>query len=75
MTKHRANISIDAETLQAAKAQGINISKAAEEGIRRELKASLEAQWKEDNKAAIEAYNARIDREGLPFTASWLKQN
>lgn len=74
MTKQRTNISIDAELIRNAKAHGINMSKAAEEGIRKEVKAAMEAQWKEDNRAWIDAYNERIDREGLIIEPYWLNE-
>lgn len=73
MTKHRTNLSIDAQVLKDAKAQGINLSQAAEAGIRKEVKAALEAQWKEENRDWIDAHNRRIEREGLAIEPYWLK--
>lgn len=61
------NLSLDKGMVEEARELGINLSRAAEEGIARTLKAERERRWKEENREAIEAYNEMIEREGLPL--------
>jgi antitoxin CcdA len=59
--KARLNLYIDEEVLKDAKAAGVNLSEAAESAIR----AELGRRWYEDNKAAIDAFNADVLENGL----------
>ena len=63
--KKPLNLSIDAELAAEAKAAGTNISAVLEKALRAELKAGREAKWREENRAAIEASNAELERNGL----------
>ena len=63
--KKSLNLSIDAELAAEAKAAGTNISAVLEKALRAELKAGREAKWREENRAAIEASNAELERNGL----------
>jgi antitoxin CcdA len=61
------NVSIDARLVADAKELGINVSRASEEGLARELKAERERRWLEENKGAITAYNEWVDNNELPL--------
>ena len=61
------NVSIDARLVADAKALGINVSRASEEGLARELKAERERRWLEENREAIAAYNEWVDNNELPL--------
>jgi antitoxin CcdA len=61
------NASIDAALIQEAKALGINISRAAEEGIAKAVKAEKTRRWQEENREAIESSNDYVKRNGLPL--------
>lgn len=37
------------------------------------VKKAKEAEWLEQSRGAIEAYNARIEKEGLLLEAFWIK--
>jgi antitoxin CcdA len=63
--KRPVNLSVDAEILAAAKAQGLNLSQVLEEELRKRTQAAREAKWREENKGFIESYNAYIDRNGV----------
>jgi antitoxin CcdA len=63
--KRAVNLSIDAEILAAAKAQGINLSQTLEDELRKRTKEAREARWREENREFIESYNAYIDRNGV----------
>ena len=62
--KRPINLSLNAEVLEAAKALGINISQTVDELLTQEVFRRDRERWNEDNKHAIQAYNARIEREG-----------
>ena len=64
-TKSRTNVSIDSELLAAARAQNIKISALLEDAIRARLASDASARWLEGNKAAIDAYNAQVEADGL----------
>ncbi|TIQ98626.1 MAG: post-segregation antitoxin CcdA, partial [Mesorhizobium sp.] len=49
------------------KALGINISRAAEEGITKAISAEKTRRWQEENREAIESSNDYVKRNGLPL--------
>lgn len=61
------NVSLDARLVEDAKELGINVSRASEEGVAREVKAERERRFKAENREAIEAYNRYIAEHGLPL--------
>lgn len=61
------NLSIDSELLNEAKALNINLSRAAEDGVKAAVRAAQELRWKEDNADAIESSNAYVENYGLPL--------
>jgi antitoxin CcdA len=65
--KRAVNLSINARTLEQAKALGINLSQTVDAFLATEVKRRYWERWNEDNKEAIDAYNARIAKEGLPL--------
>jgi antitoxin CcdA len=65
--KKAANLSIDERVIAEARAYDINISRAAEEGIARAVKAEKERRWKEENAEAIASWNRYIAENGLPL--------
>ncbi len=63
--KKAANLTVRADLLEEARARKINLSHTLEVALAAELKRQREAEWLEQNKEAIEAYNRLIEREGL----------
>ncbi len=63
--KKSANLSINESLLQQAKALNINLSQLLEQRLVEHLRESLQKNWLEENRAAIDAYNQRIDRNGV----------
>ena len=63
--KKAANLSIRADLLEEARAYKINLSQTLENALQVELKKKKERRWLEENRAAIEAYNRHIERDGL----------
>lgn len=65
--RRATNVSLDAVLIEGAKELGINVSRACEEGLARRVKAERERRWQEDNRAAIDGYNAWIEENGIPL--------
>lgn len=63
--KKAANLTVRADLLEEARARKINLSHTLEVALAAELKRQREAEWLEQNKAAIEAYNREIAEFGL----------
>jgi len=63
--KRPANVSIDAALLARAKRLNINLSRTLEERLDQLVRAAEATRWLEENRAAIAAYNARVEREGV----------
>jgi antitoxin CcdA len=61
------NTSIDSRLIEEAKALGINMSRAAEQGISKAISAEKTRRWQEENKEAIESSNDYVKRNGLPL--------
>ena len=65
--KKPTNLSLNASVLEAAREMGMNISQTVDELLGNEVKRRYWLKWNEENKDAIEHYNARIKKEGLPL--------
>ena len=65
--KRPVNLSINSRTLELAKELGMNISQTVDTLLADEVTRRYWEQWNESNKDAIDAYNARIAKEGLPL--------
>ncbi len=63
--KRATNVSINQGLLDAAKALDINLSATLERALEAEVRARKRERWLEENRTAIEAYNARIERDGV----------
>jgi antitoxin CcdA len=63
--KRAANLSVNAELLDAAKALDINLSATLEKALDEAVRARKREKWLEENREAIAAYNRRIARDGL----------
>lgn len=66
--KKATNLSLNAKVLETAKAMGMNLSQTVDALLAEEVKRRYWAQWNEENREAIAAYNARIESEGLPLS-------
>jgi antitoxin CcdA len=65
--RRASNLSLDAGLIAEAKALDINVSRAAEEGLARAVAAEKTRRWKEENREALGAWNAYVEKEGLPL--------
>jgi len=65
--KKPTNLSIDQELLTEARALKVNLSSAAEAGLRRAAATANAEAWKCENAGALEDYNLWIAENGLPL--------
>jgi antitoxin CcdA len=63
--KRAANVSISNELLHQARSHGINLSQALEERLAELISEKERENWLRENRIAIEAYNRRIERDGV----------
>ncbi len=63
--KQPTNLSIDAELLGRAKEAGINLSAELEHRLRDVLRERARDAWQEENREAIDSYNAGIEKRGV----------
>ena len=65
--KRATNLSLNAKVLEAAREMGMNLSATVDALLTEEVRRRYWERWNAQNKEAIEHYNARIEREGLPL--------
>ena len=65
MPRRATSLTLDPTLLDEAKSLGINVSRAAEEGLSAALKTERTRRWKEENAEAIREYNDFVEREGV----------
>jgi antitoxin CcdA len=65
--KRAVNLSLNAEVLDTAREMGLNLSATVDALLAEEVRKRYWQRWNEENKDAIDHYNARIEREGLPL--------
>ena len=65
--KRAVNLSLNAKVLDTARELGMNVSATVDVLLADEVSRRYWERWNEENKEAIEHYNARIAREGLPL--------
>lgn len=70
--KKSANLSINSDLIQQAKALKINLSKLLEEKLAQTIAAQKESLWLQENKEAIEEYNERVSKNGV--FSDWLRR-
>ncbi|PIO96633.1 post-segregation antitoxin CcdA [Pleomorphomonas carboxyditropha] len=66
-TRKATNLSLDADLVRQARALGVNISQAAEAGVRRAVAEARAEQWRRDNAAALASSNRWVEENGLPL--------
>jgi antitoxin CcdA len=66
-TRRATSMTLDASLLDEARALGVNLSRAAEDGILAQVRAARVKRWKEENAEAIVDYNKWIEENGVPL--------
>ncbi|MCC2613307.1 type II toxin-antitoxin system CcdA family antitoxin [Neorhizobium petrolearium] len=62
-----ASLSLDASLLSEARELKLDVSRAAEEGLARAVKAEKERLWRIENAEALKAANDYVEKHGLPL--------
>ena len=65
--RRSTSLTLDRRLLDEARELGVNVSRAAEDGVSRAVRAARARRWQEENAAAIEDYNAFIEAHGVPL--------
>lgn len=65
MPRKSTSLSLDADLIARAKDAGVNLSRAAEAGIEQDVRRAEAERWKQDNKAAFEAYDKFVEEHGI----------
>jgi antitoxin CcdA len=67
MSKRATNLSVDSTLLNEARGLGINLSATFEASLRDAVRARKAAQWREENRAALQSSNEWVEKHGLPL--------
>lgn len=62
--KKATNLSVNSDLLRAARDAGFNLSGLLEEKLVEMLRERRAREWREENRAAIEAYNRHVEAAG-----------
>lgn len=61
------NLTLDPSLLSEARALGVNLSQAAEVGLRQAVAKAKAQAWQQENSAALSSSNTWVDAHGLPL--------
>lgn len=64
-------LTVPEDIIVAAKDLALNVSQAAETGIRQAVRDEQARRWLTENARAIADYNADIERRGVAIPPSW----
>lgn len=62
------NVTLDTSLVAEARRLGLNLSRACEEGLIRQIAEEQGRIWKQENRKALESSNAFVERCGLPLS-------
>ncbi|CAN5464410.1 type II toxin-antitoxin system CcdA family antitoxin [soil metagenome] len=65
--KKPTNLSLNSKVLEMARELGMNVSQTVDALLAEEVRRQYWEKWNDENKDAVDAYNARIAKEGLPL--------
>ena len=65
--KKPTNLTLNAKVLDLARELGMNLSQTVDTLLAAEVRRRYWERWNSDNKSAIDAYNERVTRDGLPL--------
>lgn len=66
------NMSIREDIIAESKAYNINASEVSETALETAIKKAKSEAWLKENRDAIQAYNERVEREGLLVKSHWM---
>ena len=65
--RRATNLTLDAQAIADAKELGINISAACEKGLVVAISKARGEKWLRENRAALDSFNAYVDKHGIPL--------
>lgn len=68
-SRKATNLSLDPTLVAEARNLGVNLSQAAEGGLREAVATAKAEAWQAENAEAIAAYNRWVEENGLPLAA------
>jgi antitoxin CcdA len=68
-SRRATNITLSEPLQREARALGINVSQACETGLAAAVAEAKARQWREENLAAMESWNAHVEQHGLPLSS------
>ena len=66
--RRSTSLTLNCALLDEARDLGVNVSRAAEEGVAVAIRAARARRWREENTAAMDEYNRFIDTGGIPLS-------
>ena len=63
--KKAANLSLNRDLLEKARAQNINLSATLEQALKDKLRELERTDWLQNNQNAIDSYNAFVEANGI----------
>ena len=63
----KVNLSIEAGISDEARELGVNMSRVAETAIAEAIRQERNRQWRDENRAALDAYAEAVRKTGLPL--------
>jgi antitoxin CcdA len=64
-TRQPTNLTVDATLLREAKSLNLSLSRVFESALRDAVARARREQWLAENRAAVEAYNRHVERDGV----------
>lgn len=65
--RQRTNVTLPETLLQEARQLKINLSQACERGLAAEVSETKAQKWRQENQAAIDAWNAYVGEHDVPL--------
>ena len=63
--RQRLNLTLSGALVEEAKALGLNLSRACENGLEAAVAAERARRWQAENQPFFDWYNARVEEDGL----------
>ena len=65
--RRATNLHLETDLVDEARSLGVNLSRAAEAGLRRAVAEEKARRWREENREAMLSCNAWVEEHGLPL--------
>jgi antitoxin CcdA len=66
--RRSTSLTLNRKLLDEGRELGVNVPRAAEDGVARAIRAARARRWREENAAAMDDYNRFIDAHGVPLS-------